>query len=155
VHGGFRPNCGADQHVLCDQNGRLPENLRLLFQSAHNSTGVAREALMSREARTAGASKAQQAAATRFWHGAAWRGPNSKEMAEVVEWQKGRAARSGWSTCVTLACCDWEAEKLKERGLIIKITTLDTATDFYGSIVTTQAYQARVDTLQRVRTGQA
>jgi len=101
----FRPERGADQHAAIDQNRRLPRKLRLLFPVAHHSTGVAREALMSRERVLQAASKAQQAGATRFCMGAAWRGPNSKELADVVELVKG-VRELGMETCVTLACCD-------------------------------------------------
>jgi len=44
-----------------------------------------------------------------------------------------------------------QAEQLKEAGLDYYNHNLDTAPDFYGSIVTTHGYQDRLDTLQRVR----
>jgi biotin synthase len=46
---------------------------------------------------------------------------------------------------------DGHAESLRDAGLDYYNHNLDTAPDFYGDIVTTRAYQDRLDTLQRVR----
>jgi biotin synthase len=147
----FDPNAVQISTLLSIKTGGCPENCGYCSQSAHHSTGVAREALMSRERVLQAASKAQQAGATRFCMGAAWRGPNSKELADVVELVKG-VRELGMETCVTLGMLrPGQAEQLKDAGLDYYNHNLDTAPDFYGSIVTTHGYQDRLDTLERVR----
>ena len=147
----FDPNAVQISTLLSIKTGGCPENCGYCSQSAHHQTGVAREALMARERVLQAAGKAKQAGATRFCMGAAWRGPNAKELADVIELVKG-VRELGLETCVTLGMLrPGQAEQLKEAGLDYYNHNLDTAPDFYGSIVTTHGYQDRLDTLERVR----
>jgi biotin synthase len=147
----FDPNAVQISTLLSIKTGGCPENCGYCSQSAHHDTGVAREALMSLERVLQAAGRAKQAGATRFCMGAAWRGPNSKELAGVIELVKG-VRELGMETCVTLGMLrPGQAEQLKEAGLDYYNHNLDTAPDFYGSIVTTHGYQDRLDTLERVR----
>ena len=58
----------------------------------------------------------------------------------------------GLETCCTLGMLkDGQAQTLKSAGLDFYNHNLDTAPDFYGDIVSTRAYQDRLDTLERVR----
>jgi biotin synthase len=147
----FDPNAVQISTLLSIKTGGCPENCGYCSQSAHHQTGVAREALMSRERVLEAAARAQRAGATRFCMGAAWRGPNAKDLAEVIELVKG-VRELGLETCVTLGMLrPGQAEQLKEAGLDYYNHNLDTARDFYGAIVTTHAYQDRLETLERVR----
>jgi biotin synthase len=147
----FDPNAVQISTLLSIKTGGCPENCGYCSQSAHHKTGVAREPLMSRERVLESAARAKAAGATRFCMGAAWRGPNSRELADVIELIKG-VRGLGLETCVTLGMLrPGQAEQLKDAGLDYYNHNLDTAQDFYGSIVTTHAYQDRLDTLQRVR----
>jgi biotin synthase len=147
----FDPNAVQISTLLSIKTGGCPENCGYCSQSAHHQSGVAREALMSRERVLQAAGKAKQAGATRFCMGAAWRGPNAKELADVIELVKG-VRELGLETCVTLGMLrPGQAEQLKEAGLDYYNHNLDTAREFYGSIVTTHTYQDRLDTLERVR----
>jgi len=85
----FDPNAVQISTLLSIKTGGCPENCGYCSQSAHHQTGVAREALMSRERVLEAAARAQRAGATRFCMGAAWRGPNAKDLAEVIELVKG------------------------------------------------------------------
>ena len=147
----FDPNAVQVSTLLSIKTGGCPENCGYCSQSAHHKTGVAREALMSRERVLEAAGKAKRAGATRFCMGAAWRGPNSKELADVIELIKD-VRELGMETCVTLGMLrPGQAEALKEAGLDYYNHNLDTSPDFYDSIVTTHGYQDRLDTLERVR----
>ena len=147
----FDPNAVQISTLLSIKTGGCPENCGYCSQSAHHDTGVAREALMSLERVLQAAGRAKQAGATRFCMGAAWRGPNSKELAGVIELVRG-VRELGMETCVTLGMLrPGQAEQLKEAGLDYYNHNLDTAPDFYGSIVTTHGYKDRLDTLERVR----
>jgi biotin synthase len=147
----FDPNAVQVSTLLSIKTGGCPENCGYCSQSAHHQSGVAREALMSVERVLEAANRAKQAGATRFCMGAAWRGPNSKELAGVIELVKG-VRGLGMETCVTLGMLrPGQAEQLKEAGLDYYNHNLDTSPDFYGSIVTTHSYQDRLDTLEQVR----
>jgi len=147
----FDPNAVQVSTLLSIKTGGCPENCGYCSQSAHHKTGLTREALMSRERVLEAAERAKRAGATRFCMGAAWRGPSSKDLADVVELVKGVRAL-GMETCVTLGMLrPGQAEQLKEAGLDYYNHNLDTAPDFYDAIVTTHTYRDRLDTLEQVR----
>jgi len=147
----FDPNAVQVSTLLSIKTGGCPEDCGYCSQSAHHKTGVTREALMSRERVIDAAERAKRAGATRFCMGAAWRGPNSKDLADVIELVKAVRAL-GLETCVTLGMLrPGQAEQLKEAGLDYYNHNLDTAPDFYDAIVTTHTYQDRLDTLESVR----
>src|SRR5207247_11183868 len=67
--------------LLSIKTGGCGEDCAYCAQSAHYSTGVEREDLLSREVVTAAASRARSQGATRFCMGAAWRGvPDGSEQ---------------------------------------------------------------------------
>jgi biotin synthase len=83
--------------------------------------------------------------------GAAWRGPKQKDMEPVLEMVRAVKAM-GLETCVTLGMLkEGQAEQLKAAGLDYYNHNLDTAPEFYGSIVTTHSQADRFDTLGKVR----
>src|SRR3546814_10668351 len=64
----------------------------------------------------------------------------------------GEIKKLGMETCVTLGMLkDGQAQILKEAGLDFYNHNLDTAPEFYGSIISTRTYQDRLDTLALVR----
>jgi biotin synthase len=83
--------------------------------------------------------------------GAAWRGPKDRDVAAVADLVRAVKAE-GLETCCTLGMLkEGQAQTLKAAGLDFYNHNLDTAPDFYGEIVSTRAYQDRLDTLERVR----
>jgi biotin synthase len=61
-------------------------------------------------------------------------------------------AALGMETCCTLGMLtDSQAERLARAGLHAYNHNLDTSPEFYESIVSTRAYQERLDTIARVR----
>lgn len=89
--------------------------------------------------------------ATRFCMGAAWREPKDRDM-EKIEEMVSKVKSLGLETCATLGMLkDGQAQRLKNAGLDYYNHNIDTAPEFYNSIVSTRQYSDRLDTLGRVR----
>jgi len=137
--------------LLSIKTGGCPEDCSYCSQSSRYDTGVEREALLPLADVLEAARAAQRSGARRFCMGAAWRGPKPHQVEAVAEMVAGVKAL-GLETCVTLGMLrDGQAEQLKAAGLDYYNHNLDTAPEFYGSVVSTRTYQDRLDTLERVR----
>jgi biotin synthase len=137
--------------LLSVKTGGCPEDCAYCPQSIHHDTGVKAEKLMAPDEVLAAARAAQAAGATRFCMGAAWRSPTDRDVDKVAELVRG--VRSlGLQTCATLGMLSpGQAGTLADAGLDYYNHNLDSAPDFYGSIIGTRDYQDRLDTLQHVR----
>jgi biotin synthase len=113
---------------------------------------VDRQDLMNVEETLAAAGRAREQGATRFCMGAAWRDvPKDSRFDRVLEMVKGVRAL-GMEACCTLGMLTQDqADALAAAGLSAYNHNLDTSPEFYGRIITTRAYQERLDTLARVR----
>ena len=137
--------------LLSVKTGGCPEDCGYCPQSVHYDTGVKAEKLMESGAVKQAAEAARAAGATRFCMGAAWRAPKDRDIDAVAELVR-TVKDLGLEACVTLGMlADGQAEKLKAAGLDYYNHNLDCAPDFYGEIISTRAYQDRLDTLDRVR----
>jgi biotin synthase len=138
--------------LLSVKTGGCPEDCAYCPQAARYQTGVKAEKLMAVPEVLAAARKAQEAGATRFCMGAAWRevkdGPHFDEVLEMV-----RGVRAlGLEACCTLGMLTPEqAGRLKQAGLSAYNHNLDTSPEHYGAIITTRDYQDRLATLRSVR----
>ncbi len=137
--------------LLSIKTGGCSEDCGYCSQSARHDTGLEREKLLDVEEVVATAKAAKEAGATRFCMGAAWRGPKDKDLGAVAEMVREVKAL-GLETCVTLGMLKpGQAEQLKEAGLDYYNHNLDTASEFYGQVVTTHTHGDRLDTLAQVR----
>jgi biotin synthase len=137
--------------LLSIKTGGCPEDCGYCPQSVHHDSGVAATKLMEAEAVVAAARAAQAAGATRFCMGAAWRGPNERDLDKVTTLVREVRAL-GLETCATLGLLEaHQARALKDAGLDYYNHNLDTAADHYGAVIGTRAYQDRLDTLAHVR----
>jgi biotin synthase len=147
----FDPNRVQRSTLLSIKTGGCPEDCGYCPQAARYHTGVGNEALLSIEDVKKAAQAAKANGATRFCMGAAWRGPKARDLAPVLEMVRAVKAL-GLEACCTLGMLkDGQAEQLRDAGLDYYNHNLDTAPEHYGAIVTTRAYQDRLDTLERVR----
>ncbi len=137
--------------LLSIKTGGCPEDCGYCPQAAQYNTGVEASKMMALDQVLFAAKRAQEAGATRFCMGAAWRTPKDRDIekvAELVSAVKGL----GLETCATLGMLnEGHAEQLRDAGLDYYNHNLDTAPDFYGDVITTRDYQDRLDTLARVR----
>lgn len=145
------PNEVQVSTLLSIKTGGCAENCGYCSQSAHFDTGLERERLLAVAEVVSAAKAAQDAGATRFCMGAAWRRPNKRDMETVVEMVKEVKAL-GLETCVTLGMLDNEqVDELKEAGLDFYNHNIDTSPDYYDKVVTTRRFEDRIDTINRVR----
>ena len=147
----FDPRRVQRSTLLSIKTGGCPEDCGYCPQAARYHTGVENQALLDVEAVLAAARAAREHGATRFCMGAAWRGPKARDLEPVLDMV--RAVKSlGLEACCTLGMLrEGQAEQLRDAGLDYYNHNLDTAPEFYGSVITTRDYGERLETLERVR----
>ncbi len=147
----FDPNAVQLSTLLSIKTGGCPEDCGYCPQAARYDTSVESQALLELDVVLDAARAAKAAGASRFCMGAAWRGPKQRDLEPVLDMVRAVKAL-GLETCATLGMLkDGQAEQLKDAGLDYYNHNLDTAPEFYGDVITTRAYQDRLDTLERVR----
>lgn len=137
--------------LLSVKTGGCPENCGYCPQSAAFDTEVQADKLMAPEEVHQAALAAREAGATRFCMGAAWRAPKDRDiekMAVLIRTVKSL----GMQACATLGMLEaHQAQALKAAGLDYYNHNLDTAPEYYQEVVSTRAYQDRLNTLSAVR----
>jgi biotin synthase len=139
--------------LLSIKTGGCSEDCAYCAQSAHYSTGVEREELLSLKHVMTAARRAHENGATRFCMGAAWRGvrDGSEKFERVLEIVR-EVSELGMEVCVTLGeIGSAEARKLKAAGVTAYNHNLDTSPEFYPEIVSTHTFQDRLDTIAAVQ----
>jgi biotin synthase len=147
----FDPNRVQISTLLSIKTGGCPENCAYCPQSAHFDTAVETEQLMPLDEVLKAAKEAKAAGATRFCMGAAWRGPNDRDV-ESVEAMIAGVKALGLETCATLGLLKpGQAERLRDAGLDYYNHNIDTSEAYYDKIITTRTFADRLDTLEKVR----
>ena len=147
----FDANAVQLSTLLSIKTGGCSEDCGYCSQSARHDTGLEREKLLDVATVVEAARAAREAGATRFCMGAAWRGPKDKDLGAVTEMVREVKAL-GLETCVTLGMLKpGQAEQLRDAGLDYYNHNLDTASEFYGQVITTHSHNDRLDTLAQVR----
>jgi biotin synthase len=147
----FDPNAVQVSTLLSIKTGGCSEDCGYCSQSARYHTGIGNDGLLPLDEVLSAARAAKARGATRFCMGAAWRGPKDKDLQPVLEMVRGVKAL-GLETCTTLGMLrDGQAERLRDAGLDYYNHNLDTAPDYYGSVITTHDYDDRLATLGKVR----
>jgi biotin synthase len=139
--------------LLSIKTGGCSEDCAYCAQSAHYSTGLEREDLLSLESVMMAARRARAQGATRFCMGAAWRGisDDSERFERVLEIVR-EVSQLDMEVCVTLGeIGPTEARKLKAAGVTAYNHNIDTSPEFYPEIVSTHTFQHRLDTIAAVQ----
>src|ERR1700682_4187221 len=139
--------------LLSIKTGGCSEDCAYCAQSAHYSTGVEREDLLSIEQIVDVATRARAQGATRFCMGAAWRGvrDGTEKFERVLEIVREVGAL-GMEVCVTLGKIGpIEARKLKAAGVTAYNHNIDTSPEFYPEIVSTHTFDDRLKTIAAVQ----
>ena len=133
------------------KTGGCSEDCGYCPQAARYHTEVDDDDMLSLDKVVSAAKEARGQGASRFCMGAAWRGPKQRDIekiTEIISAVKGL----GLETCATLGMLKpGQAEQLSDAGLDYYNHNLDTAPEFYGEVITTRAYQDRLNTLDSVR----
>lgn len=147
----FDPNTVVLSTLLNVKTGGCPENCHYCPQSAHHNTGLVKEPLMDVAAVREAAALAQQAGATRFCIGAAWRSPKDRDLDDII----GMIAAIkglGMESCATLGMLtEAQAHRLKDAGLDYYNHNIDTSSEYYDQIITTRDFSDRIATLDHVQ----
>src|SRR6201982_2962480 len=123
--------------LLSIKTGGCSEDCAYCAQSAHYTTGVEREDLLSLERILSAGQNARGQGGTRFCMGAAWRGvrDGSDKFERVLETVR-QVSQLGMEVCVTLGeIGDKEATKLKAAGATAYNHNIDTSPDFFPRII--------------------
>src|SRR5438046_7222130 len=139
--------------LLSIKTGGCSEDCAYCAQSAHYSTGLEREELLSVETVLAAARRARSHGATRFCMGAAWRAvrDGSEKFDRVLEIVR-EVSQLGMEVCVTLGeIGPVEARKLKTAGVTAYNHNIDTSPQFYPKIVSTHTFNDRLNTIAAVQ----
>ncbi len=140
--------------LMSIKTGGCPEDCKYCPQSAHFSreTGLNKERLCSVDDVLGQAKLAQDAGASRFCMGAAWRQVrDGEEFDRVLDMVRG-VRNLGMEACVTLGMLSQDqANRLAEAGLTAYNHNLDTSPEFYREIITTRTYEDRLNTLSHAR----
>jgi biotin synthase len=139
--------------LLSIKTGGCSEDCTYCAQSAHYSTGVERENLLSLENVMTAAHRAHSQGATRFCMGAAWRGvrDGSEKFERVLEIVR-EVSQLGMEVCVTLGeIGPVEARRLKVAGVTAYNHNIDTSPEFYPEIVSTHTFRDRLATIAAVQ----
>src|SRR6266536_1809037 len=139
--------------LLSIKTGGCSEDCAYCAQSAHYSTDVEREELLSVENVLSAARRARSQGAGRFCMGAAWRGvrDGSEKFEHVLEIARA-VSHLGTELCVPLGQIGpVEAHKLKAAGVTAYNHNIDTSPEFYPEIVSTHTFQNRLNTIAAVQ----
>lgn len=138
--------------LLSVKTGACPENCAYCPQSSHYNTHVEPEKMIPVAEVLDAARRAKEAGATRFCMGAAWRevkdGPKFDQVLDMVRGVKSL----GLEACTTLGMLTADqARRLREAGLDTYNHNIDTSREHYKKIITTRAFEERLETLKNVR----
>ena len=153
VHRAFhQPDAVQLCTLLSVKTGGCPEDCSYCPQSSKYESPVETEKMLDVESVIASARRAREAGSTRFCMGAAWRevkeGPAFDKVLTMVRGVK----ELGLEACCTLGMLsESQAKSLKDAGLDAYNHNLDSSKEFYGTIITTRAYEDRLRTLDNVR----
>lgn len=139
--------------LLSVKTGGCSEDCGYCSQSAHHSTGLERQPLMTSEQVLPIARQARENGSTRFCMGAAWKGVRQGEAKFETMLETVRAVRDlGMEVCVTLGeLGDEEAAALKEAGVTAYNHNIDTSPEHYAKVVTTHSFEDRLKTIGSVQ----
>lgn len=153
IHRQFHdPNTVQVSTLLSIKTGGCPEDCGYCPQAARYHTNIEGNDLMTVQHVKAQALRAKASGSSRVCMGAAWRNvKDGEEFDQVLEMVR-TINKLDMEVCCTLGMItENQAKRLAEAGLYAYNHNLDTSEDYYDDVISTRAYQDRLDTLSNVR----
>ncbi len=146
------PNTVQVSTLLSIKTGGCPEDCGYCPQAARYHTDIEGNDLMSVSHVKAQALRAKASGSSRVCMGAAWRnvkdGPEFDQVLEMVR----TINKLDMEVCCTLGMItENQAKRLAEAGLYAYNHNLDTSEDYYKDVISTRAFEDRLDTIENVR----
>lgn len=146
------PNTVQVSTLLSIKTGGCPEDCGYCPQAARYHTDIEGNDLMKVSHVKAQALRAKASGSSRVCMGAAWRnvkdGPEFDQVLEMVR----TINKLDMEVCCTLGMItENQAYRLAEAGLYAYNHNLDTSEDYYKDVISTRAYEDRLDTIENVR----
>ncbi|GAA0872561.1 biotin synthase BioB [Gangjinia marincola] len=146
------PNTVQVSTLLSIKTGGCPEDCGYCPQAARYHTDIEGNDLMSVNQVKAQALRAKASGSSRVCMGAAWRNvKDGEEFDQVLEMVR-TINKLDMEVCCTLGMItENQAQRLAEAGLYAYNHNLDTSEDYYKDVISTRAFQDRLDTIDNVR----
>ena len=146
------PNQVQVSTLLSIKTGGCPEDCGYCPQAARYHTDIEGNDLMTVQHVKAQALRAKASGSSRVCMGAAWRNvKDGEEFDQVLEMVR-TINKLDMEVCCTLGMLtENQAKRLAEAGLYAYNHNLDTSEDYYKDVISTRAYQDRLDTIDNVR----
>lgn len=146
------PNTVQVSTLLSIKTGGCPEDCGYCPQAARYHTDIVGNDLMSVKQVKAQALRAKASGSSRVCMGAAWRnvkdGPEFDQVLEMVR----TINKLDMEVCCTLGMLtENQAKRLAEAGLYAYNHNLDTSEDYYKDVISTRAFEDRLETIENVR----
>jgi biotin synthase len=146
------PNTVQVSTLISIKTGGCPEDCGYCPQAARYHTKVEGNDLMTVPHVKAQALRAKSSGSSRVCMGAAWRnvkdGPEFDQVLEMVR----TINKLDMEVCCTLGMItENQAKRLAEAGLYAYNHNLDTSEDYYKDIISTRAFEDRLETIGNVR----
>lgn len=146
------PNKVQVSTLLSIKTGGCPEDCGYCPQAARYHTNIEGNDLMSVSQVKAQALRAKASGSSRVCMGAAWRNVKDGEDFDQVLEMVRTINKLDMEVCCTLGMItETQAKRLAEAGLYAYNHNLDTSEDYYKDVISTRAYQDRLDTIGNVR----
>ncbi len=146
------PNKVQVSTLLSIKTGGCPEDCGYCPQAARYHTDIEGNDLMSVQQVKAQALRAKASGSSRVCMGAAWRNvKDGEEFDQVLEMVR-TINKLDMEVCCTLGMItENQAKRLSEAGLYAYNHNLDTSEDYYKDVISTRAFEDRLQTIENVR----
>lgn len=146
------PNVVQVSTLLSIKTGGCPEDCGYCPQAARYHTKVEGNDLMTVSQVKAQALRAKESGSSRVCMGAAWRNvKDGEEFDQVLEMVR-TINKLDMEVCCTLGMItENQAQRLAEAGLYAYNHNLDTSEDYYKEVISTRAFDDRLQTIENVR----
>ncbi|MFV0248266.1 MAG: biotin synthase BioB [Tenacibaculum sp.] len=153
VHrGNHNPNTVQVSTLISIKTGGCSEDCAYCPQAARYHTNIENNDLMSLSQVKAQALRAKASGSSRVCMGASWRNvKDGAEFNQVLEMVR-TINKLDMEVCCTLGMLtENQAKRLSEAGLYAYNHNIDTSENYYEDIISTRAYQDRINTIKNVR----